>query len=733
MKPLPAAALASVLVLAARAPAADGVDLEIRSGDQVTGTLDPASSVEVFRIALPSGAKLTVKAKAAKRGAPTRLELRDPMDGLSALGAESGTKTTLTVPTVPSGGLHRILVTSRDGVTTGDYSFSCKWVTPKSVARPLSLPDPGTETVFSFGADGGSIATIDVAAAKGSAALPRLLRIRAPDGGTEDLGSGDAAAAKDRAAGVPLRQSGDYLVFLDHAGAAGAVTAKVTIRPPKGSKRKIDVTSRRIGGDGIAIGRVLGSEGGVVTVPELGLGGGLDDISGSSVEIPAQALPAGTAIFVGTATDVDPKGSEQDLGPSVTFGPDGTKFGDAVTITIPVDLSAVGGDTTQVVVFTRDASGKVKPVPPPYDFGTPGYVSFPSTHFSAYQAAKDLPDEFPATSSLFTVANVGGVPADMTFATDGSDPNRVWYVTVGDRLKDVATSAATPTTPFVVRDYAGQGTQTQTGTLRTDFRFGGGLQAVASDGSDVYVGDGPTVWWIDTQTNVVTRYLGDGTPQSSGDGGPAGLARIFAADDLLFSSSGELLVVDRQGARIRRVDGSGIVSTIAGTGVSAASQDGGMPSETALDAPAGIAESLQTPGVFYIAERTRIRVLDLNQGTVATLAGSTTGASGCVEGTGTAARFSSLSSIGVDFVLGRVVVTDGICQTVVQVDLASRQATVFAGTPGTSGFTPDFSSTPRSFRLSGPTSVYPIAGSIYFLDAGNQRLRTLTADVDAAK
>jgi uncharacterized protein (TIGR03437 family) len=66
-----------------------------------------------------------------------------------------------------------------------------------------------------------------------------------------------------------------------------------------------------------------------------------------------------------------------------------------------------------------------------------------------------------------------------------------------------------------------------------------------------------------------TTYAGTGVAGSSGDGGPATSALLTNPGSVLFDPQGRLLIFDNFGAqtnRIRRVDGNGIISTIAGTG-----------------------------------------------------------------------------------------------------------------------------------------------------------------------
>jgi NHL repeat len=87
------------------------------------------------------------------------------------------------------------------------------------------------------------------------------------------------------------------------------------------------------------------------------------------------------------------------------------------------------------------------------------------------------------------------------------------------------------------------------------------------------------------------------TQAFGGDGGPAELARLAmpggqAADPvgrIAYDREGNLLIADSGNHRIRKVDTNGIITTIAGTGISGYSGDGGPATEAQLNRPVDIA------------------------------------------------------------------------------------------------------------------------------------------------
>jgi uncharacterized protein (TIGR03437 family) len=90
-------------------------------------------------------------------------------------------------------------------------------------------------------------------------------------------------------------------------------------------------------------------------------------------------------------------------------------------------------------------------------------------------------------------------------------------------------------------------------------------------------------------SGIIRTVAGTGVPGTSGDGGPANQAMISTPVGLAFDTSGALLIVDSTGNRIRRVGLNGIITTVAGNGKNAFSGDGGLATDASLFTPAGIA------------------------------------------------------------------------------------------------------------------------------------------------
>ena len=133
---------------------------------------------------------------------------------------------------------------------------------------------------------------------------------------------------------------------------------------------------------------------------------------------------------------------------------------------------------------------------------------------------------------------------------------------------------------------------------------------VAVDGvGNIYISDSDNhrIRKVDT-SGVITTIAGTGEPGYSGDGGPALDAMIVDPYVLVVDGGGNLLV-GGSGNVIRMIDPSGIISSVVGTGESGLSGDGGAATAAQLSFPTGLV--LDAAGNLYIGEvgNHRIRIV----------------------------------------------------------------------------------------------------------------------------
>jgi sugar lactone lactonase YvrE len=136
---------------------------------------------------------------------------------------------------------------------------------------------------------------------------------------------------------------------------------------------------------------------------------------------------------------------------------------------------------------------------------------------------------------------------------------------------------------------------------------------------NLYVADYTSVRKIDP-SGTITTVAGTGQFGFSGDGGPASEAKLTASD-IALDGKGDMYISDTENNRIRMVDRDGIIHTVAGTGKEGYSGDGGPATKAALALPIGIA--LDREGNLYIAchHNSRVRKVDRN-GKITTVAGT---------------------------------------------------------------------------------------------------------------
>jgi sugar lactone lactonase YvrE len=120
---------------------------------------------------------------------------------------------------------------------------------------------------------------------------------------------------------------------------------------------------------------------------------------------------------------------------------------------------------------------------------------------------------------------------------------------------------------------------------------------------------------------MISTVAGTGLPGSSGDGGPAVTAQLNEPVGLALDDNGNVVIADSLNHRIRRVSSTGIIATIAGSGQQGFSGDHGSAVSAQLDSPLGV--SVDIDGGILVADsgNHRVRRLDLS-GNIETLVGT---------------------------------------------------------------------------------------------------------------
>ncbi|MBS0640874.1 MAG: hypothetical protein U1E70_04760 [Acetobacteraceae bacterium] len=132
---------------------------------------------------------------------------------------------------------------------------------------------------------------------------------------------------------------------------------------------------------------------------------------------------------------------------------------------------------------------------------------------------------------------------------------------------------------------------------------------------------------IDFKTDRISTIAGTGEKGFSGDGGPATNARLNEPYGVVIGDDGPIYFADRLNGRVRVIDTTGTIRSLAGDGGGASHGDGGPAAQAGLVEPNGLALSPDGNRLF-IADVAghRVRVVDLAGGVISTFAGTGEGA-----------------------------------------------------------------------------------------------------------
>jgi sugar lactone lactonase YvrE len=133
---------------------------------------------------------------------------------------------------------------------------------------------------------------------------------------------------------------------------------------------------------------------------------------------------------------------------------------------------------------------------------------------------------------------------------------------------------------------------------------------------------------LDLITGIITTFAGNGDKARTGDGRTATAASILGARAVCMDQRGNTYICEREGNGIRKVDASGLMSTIAGTGERGYSGDGGPARTATWGAPKAIRCDQHGHLLVVDTENHAIRRIDAMTGIVTTIAGGHRGGEG---------------------------------------------------------------------------------------------------------
>ena len=305
--------------------------------------------------------------------------------------------------------------------------------------------------------------------------------------------------------------------------------------------------------------------------------------------------------------------------------------------------------------------------------------------------------------------SVGGLFSEATYIFRVQAVNDEEYSTFSNEAATTTLAGAPLVTDLRIDTIAGRNDDGDDG-LAAEARLAFPL-GVAVDGSgNVYIADWNShrVRRVDT-SGIITTVAGSGKRGDSGDGGPAVAAQLLSPTEVAVDRAGNLYIADSGNNRIRRVDRSGIITTVVGTGESGHRGDNGAAVEAQLHAPNDI--EVDSAGNLYIADsgNDRIRRVD-TAGIITTIA--------------TVGPFPR--GLAVDG-SGNVYIADTLHDRILKMD-PSGIITRIAGTEKTNIYIPGGYSGDNGpaveAQLYAPFDIaVDRAGNLYISDNGNNRIR----------
>jgi sugar lactone lactonase YvrE len=249
---------------------------------------------------------------------------------------------------------------------------------------------------------------------------------------------------------------------------------------------------------------------------------------------------------------------------------------------------------------------------------------------------------------------------------------------------------------------------------------------VAQDLSgNIYVADGDAceVRKIDT-SGIITRFAGTGSCGNTGNGGPATAAEIESPDGVAVDAAGNVYITDAQNHVVHKVDTNGTISIFAGTGVSGNTGDHGPATSAKLNGPWGV--RVYRAGDVYISDVNAnvVRKVD-GGGTITTVAGNGSGGFSGDTGPATSAKLAGPTGIWVD-PSGNLLIADTGNDAIRQVTHATGTISTVAGI-GTQAGTTGNGGPATSAKLDEPYGITEdIAGNLYIANFAGQTIQKVT-------
>ncbi|MES2388083.1 MAG: T9SS type A sorting domain-containing protein [Bacteroidota bacterium] len=418
----------------------------------------------------------------------------------------------------------------------------------------------------------------------------------------------------------------------------------------------------------------------VPATPSITAGGTLAFCYGGSVTLTASAVSGATYLWSNGATTQ-----------AVTVG-----------TTISMSVQTIVQGCTSAMSNVVSVSVAAKPATPAVSAG--GTVAFCSGGSVTLSAAAVQ----PAVTTLAGSSSSGTTNGTGTAASFSSPYGLAVDASGNTYVADFSNHRIRKISPAgVVSTFAGSSSGFTNGA-GTAARFDNPTGIAVDATGNVYVADrdNDCIRKI-TAAGVVSTFAGGTSGYSDGIGTGA---RFSSPTGVAVDAAGNVYVADMGNNRIRKINSSGLVSTVAGSATAGTTDATGIAAR--FSSPWGIA--VDASGILYVAETGNDRIRKITaEGVVST--------SGYTDGTGTAAQFSDPYGVAFD-ASGNVYVADAGNNRIRKISPGGEVSTL-AGT-GTSSFN---NGNATAAQFSSPKGVAAdLLGFIYVADDNNNRIRIIS-------
>ena len=284
----------------------------------------------------------------------------------------------------------------------------------------------------------------------------------------------------------------------------------------------------------------------------------------------------------------------------------------------------------------------------------------------------------------------------------------------------------------IISTVAGNGTPgySGNGSLATNAELGHPRYVAVGGFDDLFItdSDNSVIRKVTAASGIIRTVAGNGIPGYSGDGSVATSARL-SPSGLAVDGAGNIYVSDATNSVIRKVAaGTGIITTVAGTGIAGLLGDGGLATIALLYSQDDVAAD--AAGNLYIADagNTRIRKVAAATGIITTAVGG--GANSYTNGPATSAQLTAVPSVALDGA-GNIYIADGNVIRKVTAATATIATLAGNGKPGFAGYTGD-GGPATSAQLSAASGVaVDSSGNLYISDSLNYAIREVAAATGA--